>query len=172
MTLDKSGLRIEWLKRRQALPVQRKLEASQALAQAVLPQGMIGSFASFRDEINTNALDVLLAQKKRLALPKVEKDKLCFYVVDDLERQLMTSSIGILEPIPSLCRRAEQLDAILVPGLAFDQDHYRLGYGKGYYDRFLAEHPILSIGIGFKEQLAEHLPRNPHDVPLQDLFLF
>jgi 5-formyltetrahydrofolate cyclo-ligase len=60
-----------------------------------------------------------------------------------------------------------------VPALGFDKDLYRLGYGKGYYDQFLARaRDIPSIGVGFKEQLCqEPLPRDPWDIPVKELLL-
>lgn len=172
MTLDKKTLRLEWLKRRQAISPERRLEASEALSKTTFPQGMIASFASFRDEINTLPLNTCLAQKKSLALPKVEGHELIFYIVDHLEKQLALSPQELPEPIPSLCAPAQTLNVILVPGLAFDLEHHRLGYGKGHYDRYLKEHSTLSIGIGFKEQLTQRLPYKPHDITLHKLLLF
>lgn len=67
-----------------------------------------------------------------------------------------------------------EIDCILVPALGFDREMFRLGYGKGYYDRFLAGvGEIPTIGVGFKEQLCEELlPRDPWDVPVKELLLF
>jgi 5-formyltetrahydrofolate cyclo-ligase len=66
------------------------------------------------------------------------------------------------------------VDLILVPGLAFDSEYYRLGYGKGYYDRLLAETPhIPAWGVGFHEQMSpEPLPRDTWDLPVQKVLLF
>lgn len=66
-----------------------------------------------------------------------------------------------------------EIDCILVPGLGFDRERYRIGYGKGYYDRFLAGvGNIPTIGVGFKEQFCEELlPRDPWDIPLHELLL-
>lgn len=63
-------------------------------------------------------------------------------------------------------------DLIIVPGLAFDQRHYRLGYGAGYYDRFLAEHPgSYKIGIAYPFQVMHEIPAAPHDVPLDEVVI-
>lgn len=172
MILDKRALRLEWIKKRQAIPDRRRIEASIALSKQQFPSCVIASFVSFRDEIDTAPLNMQLARKELLALPKIEPDGLSFYLVNDLGRQLDPSSFGILEPIPSLCTPATNLHLILVPGLAFDHDHHRLGYGKGHYDRYLANHSIHSIGIGFKEQLTAALPNDPHDIALSEIALF
>jgi 5-formyltetrahydrofolate cyclo-ligase len=67
----------------------------------------------------------------------------------------------------------DKIDCILVPALGFDQENYRIGYGQGYYDRFLASvGSIHTIGVGFQEQLCEELlPRDPWDVPVKELIL-
>lgn len=66
-----------------------------------------------------------------------------------------------------------QIDSILVPGLGFDREMYRIGYGKGYYDRLLSKTgDIPTIGVGFKEQFSEELfPRDPWDIPVRELLL-
>ena len=96
------------------------------------------------------------------------------YRVKDTER-LKLSHMRIWEPDSALCERVDlsQIDWALVPGLAFDRENYRLGYGEGWYDRLLGQAKDLhSIGIGFREQLASDLlPRDSWDVPLQELLL-
>ena len=61
-------------------------------------------------------------------------------------------------------------DLILVPALAFTRQGYRLGYGGGYYDRFLSQHAtVLKVGVGFSHQLVTELPVEVHDVPVNQL---
>lgn len=110
---------------------------------------MILSFSSFGSEIDLHLLNHELKQKNRLYL-----------VPYDVE--------ALLE-VPF-----EKIDCILVPGLGFDQKNFRLGYGKGYYDRFLSQTgQIRTIGVGFKEQLYEGLlPIDPWDIAVQELALF
>ncbi len=167
----KSELRLAWKKKLCEISTHRREDASKALANYSFPTGVIASFASFQNEIATQPLNQHLAKQKRLALPRVEGDRLTFYHVYNLEAELSRSTMGILEPIPSLCKKAEHIDIILVPGLAFDSHHHRLGYGKGYYDRWLTTNHVFSIGIGYKEQKTETLPRDSHDVKLDRLVL-
>ncbi|MEM8993622.1 MAG: 5-formyltetrahydrofolate cyclo-ligase, partial [Acidobacteriota bacterium] len=60
----------------------------------------------------------------------------------------------------------DRVDVALVLGLGFDRDGYRLGYGGGYFDRFLARHRAVPIGLGFDVQRVDSLPREAHDVPM------
>jgi 5-formyltetrahydrofolate cyclo-ligase len=81
---------------------------------------------------------------------------------------LFVNQFGILEPVKS---KAKVPDLILVPLLAFDKKKYRLGYGKGYYDRYLNKHikrfkNILTVGIAFSFQRHHKLPINKKDVKL------
>jgi 5-formyltetrahydrofolate cyclo-ligase len=167
----KEELRVHWKKKLLQLSLERRQEAGVALTRHPFPSGIIASFVSFREEINTAPLNQLLAQKNSLVLPRVQKDHLVFYLVTNLETELAPSKLGILEPIPSLCKMATRIDVILVPALAFDTKHHRLGYGKGYYDRLLEKSSAYSIGVGFKEQRTDLLPSDPHDVQLNQLCL-
>ncbi|WP_404313851.1 5-formyltetrahydrofolate cyclo-ligase [Bacillus lumedeiriae] len=78
---------------------------------------------------------------------------------------------GLYEPNPSstcLVDRAE-MELILVPGLAFSRSGSRLGFGGGYYDRFLMGYEGKTAALAFSQQLLENLPREPHDVPVMKL---
>lgn len=135
------------------------------------------SYASFDDEFDTWELNSLLAAKKKLHLPKADGIELRFFQIADLERQLKANTWGIYEPIPELCEptNLSSISMILVPALAFDRHCHRLGYGKGYYDSFLAGLPlgINTYGLGFLEQLSlDFLPASPADIPVKNLLLF
>jgi 5-formyltetrahydrofolate cyclo-ligase len=113
-------------------------------------------------EIDLSAFNVKLASQNRLLLPRLTENELKYYQVTDLQALEKTQG-ALLEPVPTLCTPSTIChgDLILVPGLAFDSDGYRLGYGKGHFDRFLAKHPTIpTAGIGFLEQKSEEaLPR-------------
>ena len=134
--------------RRKAISAERRLEASAQLKEKLHNKGVILSFSSFGSEIDLAPLNQALAAENRLLLVP--------YRIESL----------IEVPL-------SKIDCILVPGLGFDRDKYRIGYGKGYYDRFLAGvGNILTIGVGFREQLCEEpLPRDPWDIPVQELML-
>ncbi|MBI4343199.1 MAG: 5-formyltetrahydrofolate cyclo-ligase, partial [Candidatus Omnitrophica bacterium] len=84
--------------------------------------------------------------------------------------ELAPGAFGVLEPTPSARRpvRLRELDAVLVPGLAFDRQGRRLGHGYGYFDRLLARLPQATpvIGLAFRFQLLDRLPAASHDRPV------
>lgn len=76
---------------------------------------------------------------------------------------------GILEPIPEASRRVtkEEFTHILVPGVIFDKNGYRVGFGGGFYDRFLEDAKAETISLAFTEQIVDHQQVEPHDIPVQ-----
>ncbi len=175
----KNEIRTLLKKQIKTLSKQRREEASCALLHIQLPYRFILSFASLPDEIDLSKLNLSLAKQGRLLLPRIEVEELYpnnlknikpYHVLDLLD--LAPNAYGILEPNPTLCKPARQIDAILVPGLGFDSQYNRIGYGKGFYDRLLLHYPnIPHIGIGFKEQLMDSIPIEPHDISLSKLCL-
>ncbi len=85
--------------------------------------------------------------------------------------ELGSGQFGLIEPVLGLARLVTEPapDIVLVPALAFDQRGFRLGFGGGYYDRFLPRltQPHLRIGLAYDFQLAKHLPAEPWDIPVQ-----
>jgi len=136
--------------------------------------GPVVSFASTPLEINLWPVNKWLIKQRRLFLPKVEEGSLTIYEVQSTE-ELEKSSFGLREPSPSLCRRvyAEEIKLVLVPALFFDSRLHRLGYGKGYFDRFLSTVPeSRKWGVGFKEQKIEKIPVDSFDIKVDKLLLF
>lgn len=103
---------------------------------------------------------------KKTAFPKcIDSDgKMEFYYVRTIE-EMTVGMYGIYEPDTSVCPRAvpSAESLIIVPALAFDTRGYRLGYGKGYYDRYLAENLCSSIGIAYSECVCNELPSDIYD---------
>jgi 5-formyltetrahydrofolate cyclo-ligase len=103
-----------------------------------------------------------------LALPAIVGDKIFFYKisnVNDLGDQLILNKYGIKEPSPSPTELIDDIDVIIVPGIAFDRNGYRLGYGRGYYDRYLRNKKcVFSLGLAFEIQLLDNdLPHEHFD---------
>ena len=170
----KTELRKKFLHLRNSIPQARREEASRLLFELLRNRGRILSFYTIGSEIDLSFLNTFLAQSGRLMANRLEEGLLVPYHVHK-EQELIISSLGILEPNPANARKVafSEIDFILVPGLAFDREGYRLGYGKGLYDRLLAAiGEIPTAGIGFKEQLSpDLLPRDPWDIPVKELIL-
>lgn len=130
------------------------------------------AFVSKDIEINTELIiKQALSDGKTLALPKCKEENLMdFYIVDDLS-QLMEGYYGLLEPNPEKCKMLSETEntVCLVPGLAFDREGYRIGFGKGYYDRFLLDYKGITVGMCYTKCVEEALPKGYYDRPIDIL---
>lgn len=133
--------------------------------------GLVLLYLNFRSEVETlPGLKKYLPSECRIAVPRtvVADKRLEIYLLTDPDWQLRPGYCGIPEPDPRLCQRLDptELDLVLVPGSAFDRRGGRLGYGGGYYDRFLAAAAprAIRVGLAFALQVTEQpLPLQPHD---------
>jgi 5-formyltetrahydrofolate cyclo-ligase len=122
------------------------------------------AFAGMRSEPDTDPLFArLAAEGRRLVLPRVESGRLA---VVSAEGEMAVSRYGVREPVGPALDPAV-VDFVVVPGLAFTPDGRRLGYGAGFYDRFLPTVNAFTAGVCFTEQLLDDLPCEPHDVRVQ-----
>jgi 5-formyltetrahydrofolate cyclo-ligase len=122
---------------------------------------VVGAYYAFGSEVKTDLiLEKAKVLGKKVALPSVEGESLTFYELSS-GKYLVKGRFGIMEPLPY--GPVERMDLLVVPGIAFDKKGYRLGYGKGYYDKFLAEKSLFSIGLAYSFQLLESLPRGKYD---------
>ena len=95
--------------------------------------------------------------------------ELTFYKVNDLKDDFHEGAYGIMEPNDNLeqFNGADSSTVVITPGLIFDEECNRIGYGAGYYDRFFASHPdTFKVGVGFEEQIINKLNVGAYDVPL------
>ena len=109
-----------------------------------------------------------LNQGKCLAAPRCLSDGEMEFFRFDSFSELQKGSYGILEPPFFQGKKLSPAkDALmLVPGMAFDRRGFRLGYGKGYYDRYLSRFPGITVGLCFSDCLFEQLPAAPYDLPV------
>lgn len=127
-------------------------------------------YASFNGEVDTfEMMKRGLQLGKRIALPMIisEDKKIVPALIKDVDLSLETGPYGIKQPKQEGLRPLlpDQLDLVVVPGVAFDCDGHRLGRGAGYYDRFLSEScsGTPSVGLAFDFQVVDALPHDPHD---------
>lgn len=127
----------------------------------------IGFYASKEEEVDTWEIIREVLFSKRIALPSVTKGKLIFSYLRNLN-ELKKGTYGIYEPKDPLdVVELNDLDLIIVPGIAFDFLNNRLGRGCGYYDRLFKEKgAIFKLGLGFDFQITERFPVNSNDVAM------
>lgn len=141
----------------------QRLEELQPVQQAEVIMG----FSSIKNEVNLSPLlQKLQKQGRTILLPRVEGDNLQaveLRVGEDLGH----GSFGILEPRGEPVS-VDKIDVVIVPGLVFDANGYRLGYGKGYYDRFLPRlnKQCFKCGICYEFQVVDNVYPHPGDVPV------
>lgn len=125
----------------------------------------IASYFSYGDEPDTYALNqYLISLGKTLLLPRIKGEDLEWVKWDGSAEQISSHSF-IPEPIGDAITDTSAIEVVLVPALAIDQEGYRLGQGKGFYDRALKEVSALTIGIIFPHELmSQPLPRDPWDI--------
>ena len=134
-------------------------------------------YASFRSEADTiKAIQNTLKLKKRVALPVVDTEhkQLKLYEIHDIS-ELSAGYMGIPEPVAAraLNMSLNEIDIEIIPGIGFDLNGNRLGYGAGYYDKLLSHKSkrlsktkgrITTIALAFEEQIAGKIPSEPHDI--------
>lgn len=117
-------------------------------------------------EINTNTLiSELLLLGKKVIVPIMNSDELSHSELTSME-EISTNQWGVLEPKTKIRTDLDDIDIILVPLLALDKKGNRLGYGKGYYDKFLTSSKSLKIGLVFEDFVYDTIPYENHDVKL------
>lgn len=128
-------------------------------------ENVIFSYVSYNQEVATRIrMENWIQSGKKLAVPKVMGDQISFFLISSLD-ELVEGYQGIWEPVTREC--ADEKDGIiLMPGLAFDNQFHRLGYGGGFYDRYLNEHQkakFTRIALAYEYQVYEEIPSQPHD---------
>lgn len=169
----KKRIREESLLARRAISKKRKIEgdlrAFELLKEMTANYKHVLSYYPILDEVNLHLFNKFLQDEKRLLLPKIVGESLVPCAVMDMEKQLKTFSHKILEP-DNTCESHIDVSIAIIPGIAFDKDGGRLGFGKGHYDRFLMDKNIITIGLCYKEQLYNgKLPLESHDITMERL---
>jgi 5-formyltetrahydrofolate cyclo-ligase len=175
--MPKRSLRSQLLAQRRSLSQESWCASSRAAQENLLSldeyagADCIALYAPIHNEIDTELLLTAAVQSgKRVLYPVVCGHEMVFRCVERRE-ELLKGAFGILEPCPTGAdHHADEADLIVVPGVAFDLTGHRIGYGKGFYDRFL-HHPNCSahlVGLCHDFQVEEErIPFDPHDIPME-----
>lgn len=122
-------------------------------------------YIDFRNEVKTMPLvRKALKDGKRVAVPRISGENMEFYYISGHD-ELEEGSFGIMEPAMS-CALASETDALMImPGIAFDKERHRIGFGGGFYDRYLErENMHFKIALAYQFQIFEQVPYEPHDI--------
>ncbi len=155
-----------------SLIIQRKVISGEDFRKSKV----IMTYVSMRSEVDTTYLiEKTLEEGKRVVVPYVDTTKQVIVASELISiNDLVKGPFGIRQPKDGPARKVnlKEIDLIMVPGIAFDKKNMRLGRGKGYYDRFLAEEDLSSakrIGLAFSFQIVDSLPSDPHDMPVSQV---
>jgi 5-formyltetrahydrofolate cyclo-ligase len=166
----KRALRRATIERRDLLSASERSAKSARIVERVLalPEvvaaGTVMAFWSFGSEVQTAALiERLHGAGKRVVLPRIAEGEIAAvaYAPGD---PVTTTSFGAMEPVGAEVVAAEDVDAVIVPGVAFDRRGGRVGYGGGFYDRFFSRAPeVPAVAIAFAVQLVDDVPQGRSD---------
>ena len=171
--MDKIVLRREIREKKRAMTEQEivlrseKLGALFAASKAYQSAKTIYGYLPYNQEVRTvPMLEQALKDGKRVAVPKIYGDIMRFIYIEDMSA-VAKGYAGIPEPIADGPVAEDETALVLMPGLAFTKKGDRMGYGGGFYDRFLAQepnHPTLALCYAF--QMVENLPVEEYDIPV------
>lgn len=171
--MDKKTLRAAIRQQKRAMTEEEIRQRSEELASLFLTSQpyrdakTIYGYLPYNQEVRTTPmLEQALKDGKRVAVPKVYGDEMKFIYLTDLN-QVEKGYSGIPEPIADGPIGDDETALVLMPGMAFDQQGHRIGYGGGFYDKFLARepnHPTLALCYSF--QMLPSLETEEHDIPV------
>ena len=173
----KKELRQTVLNQMKKLTGKEKEQADNWLTQHLLSSAayqkaqVIATYLSMPHEVSTAAfIEQAQLDGKRVLVPKTYGQGRMIFVNYDKNR-LQKSSFGLLEPTSEEAVEQAEIDLIHVPGVVFNSQGFRIGYGGGYYDRYLADYTGASISTIYAVQQAEFTPAQ-HDVAVKELLIY
>lgn len=193
---DKKAFRKAMLLKRDAIPYETRIETDEARNERIRNWEVYQNaelllfYVSYRSEADTlQLIKEAFEAGRNVAVPKVVGNDMIFYRITHMN-QLVEGYKGILEPDVELCEAVTETRGeddvhtqsstspalpkhtlLFVPGCAFDEKGGRMGYGGGFYDRFMEKYPdVLRVALAYEEQLVEEVPRETHDKPVDVIF--
>ena len=133
---------------------------------AIEEASVVALYVSLADEPITDEIIEHLSQKKRVVVPRIEGEEMNFY---DIAEGLQKGAFGIMEPIAEKPIEPDEIDVMIVPGVAFTREGLRCGRGKGFYDKYLSRKGFraYTIGVCYPCQIVNELPTEEHDKAIQ-----
>jgi 5-formyltetrahydrofolate cyclo-ligase len=158
---------------RHMMPAEDRIKADRKITDSVLTKPewkkaeTVCLYMSTPDEVDTKPLlAAALSAGKTVVFPSIERDELVLHQIRSI-RDFTPGVYRILEPKKTTPRvDTKSVDLCIVPGIVFDQDGYRLGHGKGYYDRLLSRVSAPKFGLAYEIQMVAKLDHTSYDVPM------
>ena len=177
--MSKENVRKETLAARKAISIEDLVIKSDGIKEKLLSTELyknantIMAYIDFRNEVLTEKIiKTAIADGKRIVIPisVVETRQLILSELINYDTELEAGAYGILEPKAEYIRETDPklVDLVLIPGVAFDERGFRVGYGAGYYDRFLEKvrPDTAKIALSLELQMVEYAHEDSHDVPV------
>ena len=171
--MNKQELRIKYLEVRKNIPDEKRKEESMEITRELLKLIKENSFSAVLlyapKRFEVDVMGVFEETDIPVYFPRSDKDEMDFYEVDDLSK-LRLGNFNVREPeedCPKFIPKENEKYLIVVPGIAFDKNGYRIGYGKGYYDKYLSKYQaydFYKVGACFKECMTEDIYHDEFDV--------
>ncbi|EHI70765.1 5-formyltetrahydrofolate cyclo-ligase [Streptococcus ictaluri] len=173
--MTKKDYRKQVLEHLKAMPEAEKQSKDKALleeltkSEAYQKARTIATYLAMPHEYQTQALiEQAIQDKKTVLIPKTYPQGKMIFVPYHLN-ELMKTAFGLLEPKSDVPFAKEAIDMIHVPGLVFNASGHRIGYGAGYYDRYLADYSGMTVSAIYKSQLRSFEPED-HDVAVSEVY--
>jgi len=171
VNIQKSALRKHLLEKRDATSAElrnilsEKIHENLKKISSYTNSQNIACYFPIGSEVNTHDIMLnILKQGKNLLLPRAVDNNIQFYIVSNLEK-LERGSFEIMEPKDS-CEKAKKIDCVLIPTVGVSKLGVRLGYGHGYYDRFLSSIDAVKISLTYSKQIVKSIPSDSHDIKI------
>ncbi len=169
----KLTVRRRMLSHRRELSGSQKKKADRAIRAAVLRLPLLQNartvctYLSLPEEVDTSLIvKKLFGMGKQVVVPKVMEQNLMLYEIRSMN-DVAPGAFSLLEPkVTNPTIDASAVDLFIVPGIAFDRKGYRLGWGKGHYDRLLSGVHVSVIGLSYSQQVVDKLPASSYDIPM------
>ena len=136
--------------------------------QNVLSAKIILIYISIKSEVDTSEIIKHFINSKKIAIPKIINNNMKFCYIKSLN-ELRPGKYNIPEPINNNYVNDFDSTICIVPGICYDKENFRVGYGKGYYDKFLSKHKIKTIGLCYKECLVEKIDTDKFDYKIDEV---
>jgi 5-formyltetrahydrofolate cyclo-ligase len=177
---EKDSIRKQIIEHRDSIDINTKGQWDESIFNSLVKSewykkaNTIFAFVSFKSETDTHKIiNYAIQDGKTICVPRIKsKQKGIEIFKIDSFHQLEKGYFGILEPIEScLAVDSKDIDLILMPGVAFDRQGGRLGYGAGFYDRFLSKinNSVDKIAVAYHFQVLDNIPMDEHDVRIDGI---